>query len=375
MAGFIFSISKEEGMDVIKKCVLDGVYSTVVKCAVNKNPFEGTLADYCSMNEGDNIYFFSNRKIYGVGVLVKVGPDCKYNNYYSASKLLRSYPYDSSTKKQMLYGENTENHWICLFEPYPEFYLNGVDMDDLLSYKPQNLKRIRTFWKSSFIKVDDLENETIKEFIYLRNIGSTDIMPYDKATHKKILPLIKSEHQINPCDLIPGCVDSTGVFLRNEMAVEAIVTDILNAGKSTIFGKWDYVTHQLCASPFKPIDYMDRIDVFAYKYKTIKNSKVILKYLVVELKAKDADNDTVNQISKYVDYVCKEYAYGDYELIEAYIIANDFTLVDKDRAKEIATRNYNIGSHPVVPKQWCDLNLVKYYIVDEKIVLDRVDLD
>ena len=372
MAGFVFSVTKTEGLKLIKKCVQDGVYSTVIKLSKKsktKIPFEGTLADYCSMNEGDNVYFFSNRKIYGVGEIVKVGPDCKYNNYYSASKLQSSYPYKDA-KGQMLYGKATKYHWICLFKPSPVFYSDGIDMDDLLMYKPQNLKRIRTFWKSSFIKVDDLENETIKEFIYLRNISSSNTMPFYKRAHARILSRIKDEHIINPRDLISGCLDASGTFLKHEMALEAIVIDTLNNGKSKKFGKWDYVTHQVCASPFKPIDYMDKIDVFAYKYRVVEKSKVILKYLIVELKAGSADYETVKQVSKYVDYVCKEYAYGDYGLIEAYIIANEFPSVDKEKARDMAERNYNIGSHPVVHKRWRELELFKYYIVDGKIVFD-----
>ena len=29
-----------------------------------------------------------------------------------------------------------------------------------------------------------------------------------------------------------------------------------------IFGTWDYLSHQFIASPFKPIDYMDKMDLF-----------------------------------------------------------------------------------------------------------------
>ena len=29
-----------------------------------------------------------------------------------------------------------------------------------------------------------------------------------------------------------------------------------------LFGEWDYLSHQVIASPFKPIDYMDKMDLF-----------------------------------------------------------------------------------------------------------------
>lgn len=374
MAGFIIAIGTDD-IERIRECAQYGVYSTFIN-VTSSGPFEGTLADYCSMNEGDNIYFFAKRKIYGVGVLKKVGTDCKYNNYYDSTKLVSS-PWDAVVKSQLLFGkkkENLSNHWVCLFTPSPSFYLDGVDMDDLLAYKPQNLKRIRTFWKTSFIKVDDLENETIKEFIYLRNMASTSTVTFNDVIHKRIASKLNAGYIINPMDLIPYCLDSSGGCLRHEMALEAILVDALTNGKIDLFGKWDFVTHQVCASPFKPIDYMDKIDIFAYKFKVIEDSKVITKYLIIELKAKEANDDTVTQVSKYVDYVCKEFAFGDYSLIEAYVVANDISGIDTKKARVNASRSYNIGSHPIVAKQWCDLHLVKYEIVGGSINFTKTDI-
>ncbi len=374
MAGFIITIGKDE-VERLVECMTYGVYSTNVN-VTSIIPFEGTLADYCSMNEGDNIYFFSKRKVYGVGVLKKVGSDCKYNNYYDSTKMV-SATWDPSIKAQLLFGkkkENLSNHWVCLFTPCPQFYTEGVDMDDLLAYKPQNLRRIRTFRNMSFIKVDDLENETIKEFIYLRNISSSSVVAFDDRIHKRILSKLNSGYTINPNDLIPYCLDSDGDGLRHEMALEAILVDSINNGKIDFFGKWDFVTHQVCASPFKPIEYMDRMDVFAYKFKVIEGSSVITKYMIIELKANEADDETVVQVSKYVDYVCKEYAFGDYSLIEAYVVAKDISKIDAKKAKINASRSYNIGSHPIVAKQWCDLHLVKYEIVGGSINFTKTDI-
>ena len=46
--------------------------------------------------------------------------------------------------------------------------------------------------------------------------------------------------------------------------------------------------------------------------------------MIIELKKDTATCETINQISNYVDYVCKNYAYGDYSLIEAYILVVKF---------------------------------------------------
>lgn len=56
---------------------------------------------------------------------------------------------------------------------------------------------------------------------------------------------------------------------------------------------------------------MDKIDVLAARYLT--DTKITCKYLTVELKKDEAEKSTIDQILKYVDWVCTEYAYGDYE--------------------------------------------------------------
>ena len=93
MAGFIFSIYKEENIEGVKKCIKQGIYASKVpndklsskenenSSNKSKQVMAAVLADYCSMQAGDNVYFLSDRRIYGVGKLVNVGPDCKYKNY------------------------------------------------------------------------------------------------------------------------------------------------------------------------------------------------------------------------------------------------------------------------------------------------------
>lgn len=82
MAGYVFAIGGDT--EIIKICAERGVYATRLNSLASR-PFEATLADYVSMKPGDNVYFFSERKIYGIGELVAVGPDCKYSNFPGSS--------------------------------------------------------------------------------------------------------------------------------------------------------------------------------------------------------------------------------------------------------------------------------------------------
>jgi len=87
---------------ILSDCIFNGLYSTNIsdsKCNkfgnfICSKSQEATFADYSSMKEGDNIYFFFDRTIYGIGGLKNIKFDCKFNNYPSAS-LPNNENYDS----------------------------------------------------------------------------------------------------------------------------------------------------------------------------------------------------------------------------------------------------------------------------------------
>lgn len=78
-----------------------------------------------------------------------------------------------------------------------------------------------------------------------------------------------------------------GNSITHEMALELSIIEYLTNNHSNatqIFGKnWDYLSHQVAASPFKPPEYIDRMDIFGYKY--IPNFRPTKsKFLLIELK-------------------------------------------------------------------------------------------
>lgn len=140
------------------------------------NPQEGTLGDYSAKKPGDNIYFFINRKIYGIGVLKDINGECAFCNFpNSSTPIIEEY---NIIKPKILFdfGKNSiQYRWICLFEPSPHFFMAGIDMDDVLSSNPSKFKMLRAFWKLSFIKIDDEENKTLRDVLlknnYLLNVS------------------------------------------------------------------------------------------------------------------------------------------------------------------------------------------------------------
>lgn len=369
MAGYVFAIGGDaDPIDTIRSCAEKGVYSTYIG-SLSPIPFEGTLADYLSMKPGDNIYFFCKRRYYGVGELISVGPDCKYCNFpHSSSRVAVRYE-DIHGDLLVDYGENSTSYrWICTFKGSPFIFEEGIDTDEILTYKPDTFKMLRAFWKVSFIKLSDEENESLKEIFLLRHQNEINnrvgILNERQETHDSIRAKDLAPYLVTPDDMLNTCTIDRKV--KHEMALEATVVYDLCRGTITELGAWDYVSHQVIASPFKPIDYMDKIDVFAMRYLT--GTKIPCKYLVAELKKDSADSGTIDQVLKYVDWVCSEYAYSDYEAIEACIIAADYPDGIADYFRENVQRYYTLGSHPVRNKRWSALKLIKYSFEDGRMI-------
>lgn len=347
-----------------------GVYATKLSEPKNnkwKTHHEGTFADFLTMKVGDNIYFFKDRKIYGIGELYAIGGECKYKNFPNAT-IPNKYQY-SDIKDLLLWDEKKDDSQrvICLFRECPKFFRQGIDMDDVLASNPSEFRSLRVFWKLSFIKLDDDENQALKDVILRLNkdsIDSTDtnkvFLPDYSGFQDKIYQKLNSSYQLNSKDILYYAANRD--YIRHEMAIEAGILDQLTAGENNsieTFGHWDYLSHQVHASPFKPVDYMDKMDVFGYAYLP-GFPRTKYKFLVIEIKRDAAFCDNVDQLMKYVDWIKEEYSYGDYSMIEAYLVAYNFSQEVIDHAQEIAQRTYIFGRRPARSKTWNNLKLIKY---------------
>lgn len=374
MAGYIFSI---DNMESLNNSIQNGVYSTILKKIPKNNiwgaPFEGTFADYITMQEGDNVFFFHKRKIYGIGELVNIHNDCKFLNF-PGSDLPYQYKL-KDMKDKMILNKNKDDlrkRVVCTFKANPFFFKDGVDMDEVLSSNPSSFKMLRAFWKASFIKIDDEENRALIDVILKNNEKNieqqTDIYPSQPTIHNRIRSLITSDkiedYNVNSDHIISEVAHPAGK-IRHEMALEVGILDYMTNKKGDTFGHWDYLSRQVVASPFKPIDYMDRMDVFGYKY--IPGFKTISKYLVIELKKDAALEEDINQIMKYVDWVNQEYSYGDYNMIDAYLIAYSFPDKVIKQKNGAATRKFVKGTRPAESLEWDKLKLVQYRFLDGKL--------
>jgi hypothetical protein len=385
MAGYLFSLNNIQSL--IESINL-GVFSTLISRPSNniwRIHHEGTFADYCSMKEGDNVYFFIERKIYGIGKLININGDCKFLNYPNSNVPNNQNYID--IQNNLLYdnGENSiNNRFICTFEPFPFFFQNGIDMDETLSSAPEKFKMLRAFWKLSFIKFSDTENQAFKDIVLRRNIDTIN-NPSNENTFQSNYQvnhdLIRAKtnnnnnYQLNIAPFL-NTINNENGSLRHEMAIEAsLIYQLTNNSQNatSIFGSWDYLTHQVIASPFKPIDYMDKMDVFGYKY--IQNQKpTISDYLVVEIKKDVINSQDILQLMKYVDWIKNEYAYGDYSMITAFMLGFSYTQDALDTFLENVERKFIKGVRPSVSTEWKNVKLIQYSFNQETNLLDYTDI-
>jgi len=378
MAGYIFSISKKGWENFIEHDLRFGVFSPYClevpedstdrqKKSINK-VLVATFGDMVTMKPGDNIYFLSNRKIYGVGKAKKIGQDCKYDNYIGASAIRPDYEIDNETE-EFLTVRSTKARWFCIFEPHEYFYKKGVDMDDVLQFRPSAFKMLRAFEGLSFIKIDDEENRALREYICLKNEDVHDDIenntyPFDTSVHEKLTETDLSSYKM---DILRTLSDREYFEkIKSEMFIESVLLQFISENRVTPLGHWDYVTHQIIASPFKPLKYIDKIDIFGYRFSMhYKDSpELITKYLLIELKKDKINKAALEQTMQYVDWICKEYASGDYSMIEAFVIGNGAVNGIEEKKEEVCKRAFISSSHPATPETWDSLNIVTYNISD-----------
>lgn len=378
MAGYIFAVSKDGWKDFCNENLKYGHFSPYTpevgkemmtpdkkrsRKSINKI-LSATFGDMVTMNPGDNVYFLSNRKIYGIGELIRLGEDCKYDNYLNASALL---PDCKIHLKDVLTTSSTRARWVCFFKPSPHFFKKGADMDDILRYRPDAFKMLRAFQGVTFIKIDDEENRALKEYISLTNEASYENInecsfDFSSNVHDELSLHDLSSHKM---DINKALLDEDNKeFVISEMFIEASLLQAIQYEHCPVLGHWDYLSHQLIASPFKPLSYIDKIDIYGYKNSQHYqgNPKLITKYLIVELKLGTINASALEQTMQYVDWICSEYASGDYSRIDAYIVGEKTVRNIDNIISSKCQRDFIVETHPVKTEKWNNLKLLKYTI-------------
>ncbi len=415
MAGYFVVLGdiKDEKGDTIKRAedilcnmLRYGTYSTNLSIKEGSKkwskPKVATFADYFGMKENDYIFFFSNRKIYGVGKLVNIGQECKYWAFEGANRPT-TYSQEQVDKTKLTADITPENRCICFFRPV-FYYAKSIDMDEALTSYPASFKSLRVIQNRTFIKLDDEEADALFAVLNRKNVSTEKNDPndwtpptFDESMHNIAKTKISAHpeyYSFNIKSLLANYECWEGDGIREEMVIEAAVIDALTKKENNlVFDKLAYVSHQVSASPAKPVEYMEWIDIFGYSVsdylieQKIPITFAINQYYVIEIKrdalalpapkrgketAQIRKNKAVaNQLMKYVDWVAKNYASGNYPMVKAILIANDFDTAFIDYCKKMCIRNYNNGYRDSTPAVWENFELIKYSFDGTNITFEK----
>lgn len=387
MHGVLINLRGEEPLSRYRRC---GVYAT----RMDRPPFsrqgwrpagEGTIADYLALREGDLVFFFCGRLIYGIGRVVRLPGTrraalCNYRYAWdlrvppSGNLLWEDEPNDP-----------LDHPFVFFFEPYPRWFPHGVDMDEALSADAHGYVTILPFFaRVSFARLDHFEAAHLAWLVARCEDDASDIPDEHERTHLRARECVAAspdEFEIDVDALVRQY--SEGGQVRHEALLEAWFIDALTNRWGLVrdvFARdnpWAFVGRQVPASPFKPPEYVDRIDILAYDVAPAVPDcpiPVIRGYLAAELKAGAATMADVLQTMKYVDWIAQTRQGGEYVGIQAMLVAAEFPDEVLRAARTETTRRYVRPRRPYGTSEWCDFRLLRYAVQEDgpAIALERV---
>ena len=391
--------------DVLTELCHWGMYSTnlPVREGTQKwsKPKVSTFTDYFSMRENDFVFFFSDRKIYGAGRLVNVGDDCKYWSFEGANRP-QTYSAEQIAASRLTESITPGNRCICFFEPV-EYFSHAIDMDEALTAFPDSFKSLRTIQGRTFIKLGDEEAMALFAVLHRRNVACAndtviDWNPpiFERNIHTEVCEKVTNSpgiYKFSIESLLENYPRWEGSGIKEEMAIEAAVVNALSSGLEP-FDRMSYVTHQVSASPAKPVEYMEWMDIFGYSISddlsggNIPIQFGINKYYVMEIKREflhlqpprrgretksiQKTKAIANQLMKYVDWIAKNYASGNYPMVKGVLIANGFDNQFIEYCQSVCIRNYNIGYRNSTPAVWQNFELIRYSFDGRNISFERI---
>ncbi len=391
MPAYIVNLASDESLRMYMR---DGAYGTQIRKSLKLGRWtpavEYTLADYLSMRSGELIFFFRRRLIYGVGRLLgfQVGDEevVAFENF-PGSTLYETDPPEDHTR--YLWTEDGEEllRWVVFFEPCPFFFRSGLDMDEVLQSDVKHVARtLPAFGGVSFAKMEDDEAQLILDLLlrqnepYLNGAVEAEAWAHPDeadAQHRSVRDRGEElqDHLVKIDELIDLYSDTGTGVLRHEPLIQAwLARGLANRDPqvTSILGDWDYLANQVPASPQKPVEFMDRMDLFGLIYRRFQPSitATTVRYKIVEIK-KDrvTSSEDIEQLMKYVAWVAHTRAGGDYGPVEAYFVARGFSDDVVAYVNTRAARDYIIPRRPYGPRRWDRLILIEYRYTGRRPIL------
>lgn len=324
MKGYVFSVGSDfDAAKSLGKGVF-GVLQESTTALWNWQMIE-TFADYAGMEEGDLVFFFQKRRIYGVGRLAKP------KHWPAAVIWNRPDGYLAHGAGKPLFAPDGRAPPVLFhFVPHPVFFKQGIDMDEVLA--DANARpdwALRFFWKRSFIQLDEHEAKTILA-TFVRKFPGEISVPTAKSDEPPSRPGLMPFAFADIIRQNASFVSSLGGLAPEAVLHGALVSEITQNGLpcDRRDERTAVVIHEAPASPPKPADYIDRIDILRARCLSGSPGGIPHHWDIVESKAGivslEAGKAVLGQVMKYVDFVAREKCAGDYGAVSGHIVARGY---------------------------------------------------
>lgn len=337
---------------------------------------EGAIADYLALSDADLVFFFERRRIFGIGRIVRMPGTARATlcNFAGSWDLFAApqAPYLWDNEPEDSLGDHP---FVVFFQPEPAWYKEGIDMDEALASDAHGyVKQLPFFHRVSFARLDDFEAAHLASLIRKANSSDTAYPTHHEGVHARARDVLASHPGLFDVDIDSLARQYTeGALIRHEALLEAWLIDAFQNRWELVrsaIGRDEqpaFVGRQVPASPFKPPNYIDKIDLLAYDIQRPTPTSpvpVAHSYLVAELKKGDATEDDVRQTLKYVDWVAHKEQGGDYAGICAMMVSAGYPDSVRGVAASEGRREYVRPRRPYDTRTWESLRLVTYEVCD-----------
>lgn len=202
------------------------------------------LGDPVPAKPGDNVYFFSQRKVYGIGEIVETARDVIVAENHSGVTSGKAYvqePNDFGPLVDNGYHEDKIQRWVIAFQPAPYFFATGIDMDDLLASNEEAIKILRVFWRRSFIKFGYEENRAFKAAILREHRDCLLQRPEDGRIFECETSRSRSSSRPRISRYNSRLSDDKALYIEKTVTIITIVTTLQQAdrtGAVSPFANW-----------------------------------------------------------------------------------------------------------------------------------------
>lgn len=355
------------------------------------HPMIATFSDYTTIRPGDRVFFFADRLIYGIGRVVDaLGQSGRgsFLNYEHADRPTPPEPPQGSS----VIGPADSPEWkrIRVVVPFvgdPQLFSVGIDMDEVLGSPGADAAWGLRFWQGlSFQQLGEAETRlliNVFERRFANAIGGPGAHRVDSPDVDELA--IRFRPDVNrPFSMRrlvagdPPAYLSRGAFRHEETLHGLLIEEMgLTAGPLGAATRLD-VFHELSASPPKPAQWADRMDVVGSRHYPGRSAFDALSFSVawdiVEAKkdvlsgSATTHDASMTQLMKYVDFVAANYAGGNYSAVSAAFVARDFgpniiaRREELDQSAEgLLSRSYVLNPREIPPtRTWASVRLLTY---------------